>query len=366
MANPVFDYSAGKPWIPTPEIEDVIEKELKRDKISSVVESMRDEQVRQLRTDPSYRSQFRAAYDTAGINLTSVTMSGRDSTPFLGRDAVHKDLFRWFGMFDSVNWLHKVTTPEDARLVAERGDVGVILNIQDLGAYINRDISAIDDIYNLGIRIAQLTYNRQNEIGTGCTDRSDGGLSNLGFDAIDRMNDLGLVIDLSHCAISTTLDAIEHSEKPVAFTHTFCERIASHDRAKSDEEMKALAANDGYMGILALRLFLSANTDKKSYDIFFDHLEHAISIMGVDRIGIGSDLSEGEDARYPDELISDERMMEAGWRVEHGIEGQHVFDEVSRYEDLHHLLDGIRDRYTEDEAAKLCGENFLSFWERAT
>jgi len=366
MAKPVFDFAAGKPWILNEEMEAVMEETLAEEGPRHATEALRNGEVRQLREDPDLRARLREAYDAAGINLPSVTMSGRDPTQkFMGPESVQSALTRWHGRFDAVDWLQKVTSPDQARVVADRGDVGVVLNVQDLGTAIDGDVDAVDRLYNQGVRIMQLTYNRQNGVGTGCTDRSDGGLSYRGLDVVDRMNDLGAVVDLSHCGKRTTLDAIERSEKPVAFTHTVCGALADHDRAKSDEELKALAEADGYMGIVALRFFLTAGMGDRSFDVFFDHLDHAISILGVDRVGLGSDFSEAHDVDYPEALQSAGPPEGAGWREEHGVDEPGHFDEVQQYSDLSVVREGLEERYTDEEVDKILGENFLSFWERA-
>lgn len=365
MANPVFDFAAGKPWIFNEEIEAVMERTLEEKRPRYAAEAMHDEEVRQLLEDPEFRAQLREEYREAGINLPSVTMSGHDPTQkFMGAESVRSALTRWTAMFDSIDWLHKVTTPEQARAVADRDEVGVILNVQDLGTAIDADVDEVERLYNRGIRLMQLTYNRQNELGTGCTDRSDDGLSYRGLEVVDRMNELGAVIDLSHCGKETTLDAIEHSDSPVAFTHTCCEDVAYHDRAKSDEEMKALAEADGYMGIVALRFFLAAGTDDASFEIFFDHIEHTVSILGVDRVGLGSDFGEAQDVDYPEPLQGSAPHHEMGWRDVHGIDGPGHFEEVKHYRDLSVIRDGLEERFTDEEVEKLLGGNFLSFWER--
>ncbi|MFB6301109.1 MAG: dipeptidase [Halobacteriales archaeon] len=365
MTKPVFDFAAGKPWIINEAMEATMHETIEEEGPRFATEALRAEEVRQLRRDPDLRAQLRDAYDEAGINLPSVTMSGRDPTKhFLGPESVQRALSQWHARIDAIDWLNKVTSPAEARAVADRDEVGVIINVQDLGTAIDGDIDNIEHLYNQGVRLMQLTYNRQNILGTGCTDRSDGGLSYWGLDAIERLNELGAVVDLSHCGKQTTLDAIEQSDEPVAFTHTFCAEVADHDRAKSDEELKALAENDGYMGIVALRFFLAAGmAEQTSIDIFFDHLEHAVDILGVDRVGLGSDFGEGHDVDYPDELQTGV-SEEAGWRPEHGVDNPSHFDEVKHYSDLHVIRDGLEDRFTENEVDKILGENFLSFWER--
>lgn len=364
MSHPVFDYSAGMPWLINNKLDKYIEELIEEEPVAAT-EQFRDRKIRELRTNPEYGKKLRDAYDSAGVNLSSVTMFGRDnSQKYMGSKQVQRAINRWTARFDTLDWLHKVTSPDQARRIAGDEEVGIIMNVQDLGAVVDEDVDQVERLYNQGVRIMQLTYNRQNSLGAGCTERSDGGLSHRGIDVVDRMNKLGSIIDLSHCGKYTTLDAISESEDPTAFTHAFCSEVADHDRGKSDEEMKLLAETDGYMGILSLRFFIGAGIEDPSFELFFKHLEHAISIMGIDNIGIGSDFSEIHDINYPSKLRQDDSHDEAGWRKEHGISEQGHFNRFKRFTDWSVISDGLHSRYTDHEVEKILGENFLNYWER--
>ncbi|MFB6148769.1 MAG: dipeptidase, partial [Halobacteriales archaeon] len=221
MAQPVFDYHAGIPWVLNDAIEETMIETIEAEGRRAAADAISDEAVRQLRSNPDYRERFRAAYAEAGVNLTSVTMYASDPSLTFA-EGVDRALERWQARFDAVDWLRKVTSPAQARAVAADGDVGVILNVQNLGFAIEGDVDTVERLYNRGVRLMQLTYNEQNRIGTGCTDRSDGGLSYHGQAVIERMNDIGAVVDLSHCGKQTTLDGIETSDRPVAITHSAC------------------------------------------------------------------------------------------------------------------------------------------------
>ncbi|MEF8859317.1 MAG: membrane dipeptidase [Halolamina sp.] len=364
MTEPVFDYSAGAPWVVNDAVLNELENALETVDAGAASDALTEETVRQFRHSTSFRQTFRDAFDEAGVSLASVTLLSSD--PGLSyRDGLLRDLERWTAKFDSAGWLQKVTSPEQARGVARNDEVGIVLNTQNLGEAIEGDIEKVEQLYNAGVRIMQLTYNSQNLVGTGCTDRSDGGLSNHGLTVVERMNDLDAIVDLSHCGKQTTLDGIEHSESPVAITHSCCETVYEHDRAKSDEELEALADVDGYMGIVAVPFFLTEKQDSYDFDIFFDHLEHAVSILGPDRVGIGSDFS-SVDADYPSQLR--DGMMEVlesvGFREEHEVELGEGFGPMQRYTDWNVIRRGLEERFTESEVEGMLGGNFLDFWER--
>lgn len=364
MAQTVFDYSAGTPWITNDRVAEALENELDRGTAGSAADARADEAVRQFRTDRSFRADYRSAFRDAGVTLASVTLGSSDPERSY-REGVFRDLDRWTARFDSADWLNKVTTPEEARAVADADEVGVLLNTQNLGEAIEGDVDEVERLYNAGVRVMQLTYNSQNLVGTGCTDRSDGGLSHHGLSVVEALNDLGAVVDLSHCGTQTTLDGIEHSEAPVAVTHSCCAAVYDHDRAKSDAELEALAAVDGYMGVVAVPFFLTARRDEYDFDVFFDHIEHAASVLGADRVGIGSDFS-SIDADFPPALKAG--MMEVletvGFREEHEVELGEGFGPMARYADWGVIREGLEERFTEAEVRGILGENFLDFWER--
>jgi membrane dipeptidase len=338
-------------------------------------EAMVEEQVRQIRSNPEYRAQLREAFDEIDVNLVIPTLEMKDSSrPY--RQRIHHDLSRWQLRIDSLDWMHKVRTPSQAREVARRGDVGVALTIQNHGgtlfleAATEGDYSEIEFLHNSGVGIMQLTYNSQTHVGHGCTDRSDGGLSQAGVDVVNELTDRGIVVDVSHCSNVTSLDAIQTAERPVSVTHSMCAAHADHPRAKSDEVLKALADNDGYLGLVAIQTFLAPDDPEAGFDRFFDHLEHAVSILGVDRVGIGTDWGNMTSTAVPDELVAgfeEERFPSVGWDVdEHGMYLSQGFGPIETYGDLHLFVTELHERgYTDSEVNGLLGENFVDYWERA-
>lgn len=369
--NPVFDYPiyGMHDTFGDERFEPLIDEGLEAGKSAEeIFDLLKEEQVRQLRADSRFRDRLRQIYSDAGVNLISPTMGSYSlSDPNVNAEGQRRDISNWHGKIDVLDWMHKVTSPKAAREVAAQGDVGIILNTQNLGYAIEGDIDEIDRLYNFGIRIAQLTYNTQNLVGTGCTERVDSGLSTHGVETVERMNDLGMVVDLAHCGKQTTMDAIDLSEKPVAFTHTFCQAIADHDRGKSDEEIELLAENDGYMGIQVTPPFISPDDPSQAFDRFFDHVEHAVSILGIDNVGIGSDWGVIPSKAIPEKLRPGLRdhFGAIGFREEHGVDIGMGFGPIERFEDWQHIPDGLAEHgYSTDDIAAITGKNFVDFWER--
>jgi membrane dipeptidase len=163
---------------------------------------------------------------------------------------------------------------------------GLVYGVQD-GVAFETDLARLADLHALGLRVVQPTYNRRNLLGDGCLEPANAGLSRSGVTAIERMNELGILVDLSHCGRQTAADAIRVSKKPVAFTHTGCQALADHPRNRTDEEMRAVAEKGGVSGIYFMP-YLSEGRQPTAADIV-RHIEHMVQVAGEDHVSIGTD-----------------------------------------------------------------------------
>jgi membrane dipeptidase len=135
----------------------------------------------------------------------------------------------------------------------------------------------------------QLTYNQRTLFGCGCLDGDTDGLTDLGFSAVAKMNEVGVALDLSHSNTKTTADGIAASKKPVLITHAGCRAVHMHPRNKEDRELKALAEKGGVIGIYMLP-FLTEPSKQPMLKDYFQHLDHAVKVCGEDHVGIGTDI----------------------------------------------------------------------------
>src|SRR5690606_37709347 len=136
---------------------------------------------------------------------------------------------------------------------AKKENKAAILFAFQNATMIEKSIDNLDTLYNAGTRWIQWTYNQRNLLGDGCTERSNAGLSDFGLEALERMNKLGIIVDLSHCGRQTTLDGVEFSTSGACFNHAMCESLyKGHPRAKTDEEIRLMAEKGGIMGIICL------------------------------------------------------------------------------------------------------------------
>ena len=171
---------------------------------------------------------------------------------------------------------------------------------------IEDDIGLVEKVYNFGCRFMQLTYNNQSLLATGCYENVDSGVTNFGREVIKEMNRLGLVIDMSHSAEKSTIDAIEISEKPIAITHANPSFWHPAKRNKSNELLKILSDNKGMLGLSLYPHHLKDGTDC-SLESFCEMTAKIAEIMGAEKIGIGSDLC----LNQPDTIV--EWMRNGTW-----------------------------------------------------
>ena len=171
---------------------------------------------------------------------------------------------------------------------------------------IEDDINLVEKVYDNGCRFMQLTYNNQSLLATGCYEKNDSGVTNFGREAIKEMNRVGIVIDMSHSAEKSTLDAIEISEKPIAITHANPSFWYKALRNKSNDLLKTLAESNGMLGLSLYAHHLKDGTNC-SLNSFCEMTAKTVEIMGIKNIGIGSDLC----LNQPDSVV--EWMRNGTW-----------------------------------------------------
>jgi membrane dipeptidase len=181
-----------------------------------------------------------------------------------------------------------VRTPADLDRARKEQKLGVIYSFESPNMLEDK-IDRIEMFRGLGVRVMQLTYNRRTPLGVGCLDGETDGLTELGRNAIAKMNELGVALDLSHSNTKTTADGIAASTKPPLITHAGCRAVFMHPRNKEDRELKALADKGGVVGIYMLP-YIAASPKQPMLDDYLQHLEHALKVCGEDHVGVGSDV----------------------------------------------------------------------------
>jgi membrane dipeptidase len=247
----------------------------------------------------------------------------------------------------------RIDRASDFARTKRAGKVGVIIGMQNAEHF--RSPEDVKLFHGLGMRCAQLTYNEQNLLGSGCTERVDGGVSDFGAAIIEPKNEVRILVDHSHCGDRTTLDGNELSTKPVAITHANCRALNNNPRLKTDEAIRKLAAKGGVFGVTGVRMFVR-DREPTTIDHLVDHIDHVVRLAGIEHVGIGSD----SDLHGYDDLP--QQMREAiraaykssyGFREKGDIEG---FDHPRKMLDLTEAL--IRRGYSNANIEAILGGNF--------
>lgn len=186
----------------------------------------------------------------------------------------------------------RMESAADFERAKARGAIGIVIGQQNSEHF--RTVADVDRFHALGQRVSQLTY-RNNRIGAGSSDPHRG-LSEFGAAVVNRMNQVGMAVDISHCGDRTSLDAIEASHTPVLVTHSNCRTLVPNSpRCKTDEAIKRMAARGGVIGVTMVRIFVRAGASATIEDVL-DHIDHVAALAGVEHVGIGSDVDlEGRD-----------------------------------------------------------------------
>jgi membrane dipeptidase len=180
-----------------------------------------------------------------------------------------------------------VLKADDIRRAKAEGKAAIMLNFQNCP--IGDDLDNLDMFHAMGVRSMQVTYNERNLLGDGSTERTDSGLSDFGIAAVERMNQLGILVDSSHSGYRTTLDAIAFSKKTPIISHSNCRALNDHPRNKSDEQIRALAAKGGVMGLTTVNVMVKRDLPVTMED-YLDHIDHIVKLVGIDHVGFGSDV----------------------------------------------------------------------------
>jgi membrane dipeptidase len=262
---------------------------------------------------------------------------------------------------ENPNQLLRAVTAADVERAKREGKLGVIFGFQN-ATMLEGEVKNLDLLYELGTRCIQLTYNSRNLLGDGCTERTNAGLSDMGVAVVERMNELGIIVDLSHCGIATTNDGIEVSRRPPAITHSFCEALyRGHPRAKTDDQIKALANRGGVIGITALGYFVGPEPTTSIED-YLNHVDHAVRTGGIDHVGLATDFQiRGIEPWATKENWYEPRLrgFKPSYRVRWPPWIQEL-DEPRRFRNVARGLD--RRGYSSRDIEKILGVNWLRYF----
>jgi membrane dipeptidase len=293
-------------------------------------------------------------WERSGVDVGSYTIGSFGPQMFTYENAI-RDVARWTRKFDVLDRFVKVTKAADMQRAHDDKKTGIVLNFQNT-THFGEDLSRLEQFNDLGVKIMQLTYNARNFVGDGCTERNPSGLSLFGIQVVERMNELGILVDVSHCSEPTQLDAARVSKMPIAITHGFSKTVHPHDRGASDDVIKAIG-REGYVGIVAVPFFLTSEP-QATLDHLVRHLDHVGGLVGADHVGIGTDWA----APVPKQLqiLLAEGVRRIGFREEHRVDWGATLAELPTYDDWPNITRALVDAgYSDDEIRGFLGRNFL-------
>ena len=296
-----------------------------------------------------------------GVTASIVTVAYEDSFEGAVRkiDALYQQISKY------PNDLMVALTAQDIRHAKAQGKVAIILGFQDTKPF-GADLTLLRTFYRLGVRCMQLVYSGRNLLGDGCCETTDCGLSFAGREVIEEMNRLGILIDLSHCGDATTLETVEFSRDPVAFTHANARAVFDSGRNKTDEQLLALAEKGGVIGVTPHPAFVNRWLPNPTLDDFLDHLDHIVKLIGVAHVGLGMDFVEKmKDAGtvLPASVYWRTRRPDMFGTVQDAIQKSYAqgIESIARLPNVTRALLGRG--YEAEDIRKILGGNFLCLFE---
>lgn len=270
-------------------------------------------------------------------------------TPYLFEDILVELGFLLKDIERHSNVARRVSKTDDILTAKKDGKIGIIPILENLG--IGNILDRLDMYYGFGIRMGGLTYSHRNYIGDGQDERYDSGLSEFGLDVVQRMNELGMVIDLAHSGFRTAMDAIEVSNDPVVFSHAGSYTLRQTKRHRKDEEVKAMAEKGGVIGVLAVPNSYSDN-EKQGIDDVLDHLDYLVKLVGADHVGVGTDMMFGDHVGLHRLLMSRDEGLQS-------LPAKYMVGMESPSEGFNYVRGMIARGYSDQEIEKIMGGNAI-------
>jgi membrane dipeptidase len=240
--------------------------------------------------------------DRSGITAIVVTVDDFTS----GFEATRQRLRTLRQVVDDDPRLTPVLTTEDIHRAKRDSQIGIILGFQNANPIEDR-LDHLAHFAAWGLRSMQLTYNRSNLVGSGCLEPRDEGLTRFGREVVRAMNDLGILVDLSHCGPVTAVEAIALSRTPPVFTHAGAAAVTPSPRNRSNAEIKAVADADGLIGLCAFGPFCwdPGAATRPALRSLLTHVEHVVDLVGDRHVGFGGDWPVGLDPAVHDQAKRD-------------------------------------------------------------
>ncbi len=237
---------------------------------------------------------------------------------------------------------------DDFNNCVNENKLAVLIGLEGLSA-IQDDIEELYVLYQLGFRHVSLTWNEQNKLATGVKGDPNSGLTAMGIDAIKIIENLGMILDVSHLNDKSFWDLYKASQKPFIASHSNSRALCNTPRNLTDDQIKAIGERGGLIGINAFNEFIHEDTSKSNLDYLIKHMEHIIKLIGIDKVAVGFDFFEylNEDAKS----FTNEKYV--------GLTG---LEDISKSNNLILKLKDLG--YSKEDIDKISFKNFISYMDK--
>lgn len=250
--------------------------------------------------DPSQRQEYLDAWNASGVTCVLQNAGEEGSSPL----RLLKRLAHFTYLTDVLrDHVSRAAEPGDIEAAKKQGRRCLYLTgngvplAQEWNS-VTEELGYIRLLFQLGIRMMHLTYNRRNVLADGCAEPANAGISDLGRAAIAEMNRVGVIVDVAHSGWRTSLEAAKASSKPVVASHSGAVAMHTHIRSKPDEVIRAIVDSGGYVGVYSVASFIGRSRDLNA---MIDHIEYLVKTFGAEHVAIGTDLAyipRSADAEY--------------------------------------------------------------------
>lgn len=277
-------------------------------------------------------------------------------------DIIH-DLGTHLCDIDHQSMIYLARTLDDLYRAKPEGKIAMV-GVLEAATACENEVDRVDVVYGFGIRVMGITYSESNALGSGLKEPNDGGLTTFGRKVVDRMNKIGMTIDVSHCGDKTALDAIEASSKPILITHAGARALWGTNRLFPDDVLIACAEKGGLIGVEAApHTTLTEAHPLHSIDSVMDHFEYIADLVGIDHVTFG-----------PDSLFGDHVGLHHAFAAQLSISSAHQgpkFEEVPHVKGMENPGENfpniirwlVSHGYSREEIRKVVGRNTLRVLE---
>lgn len=248
-------------------------------------------------------------------------------------------------------------TAEDIERAKAQRRLAIVLMFQSTGA-LGRNVDLIEIYHRLGVRSMNLAYNLAEDAADGCMEARNGGLSVFGRRVVDEIHRVGMLLDLSHTGHRASMEAMERSSVPVAFTHSNVAAVYDHPRNLRDDQIDACVATGGVIGLNGFPIFVKSGTTNPTLDDLLVHLDYLVARAGIDHVGIGLDFSQPPGEQMS--AVRYQRVLEEGVWADGALPPppwSYPLGDPSHIGQLTEAL--VRRGWSDEDVRKVLGENFL-------